>query len=65
MGQRILAIHRDRLLEVLRTLPGPPIPKDATVTGLDYMPLTQDVILTIASQTFTERCGYLQTHQQW
>ena len=70
MGQQLLALNRDWLLRLLKSQPldgRRPIPVDATVTGVDYMPLTQDILLTIESEDFEEHQpgNHLMTCVRW
>lgn len=64
-GQRLLAIHRGWLLERLREVSAVKIPDDAEISDLHYLPLTQDIIMTISSATFADEKSYLQTHAQF
>lgn len=64
-GQRILAVRRTWLLEKLRAISPEMIPDDAEVTDLQYLPLTQDILLTISSGTFRDPPGFLQTQAQF
>ena len=66
MGQRILAINRNWLLCLLKSQPledrQRPIPADAAITDVNYLPLSQDILLTIASEEFSEAHGQLMAH---
>jgi len=69
-GQRLLAINRrwllDRLKEVAPKTVAEAIPEDAEITDLHYLPLTQDILMTISSEGFEqERFGFLFTHAQF
>ena len=70
MGQQLLALNRDWLLRLLKSQPldgRRPIPVDATITSVDYLPLTQDILLTIASEAFDEHQpgNHLDTQRRW
>jgi hypothetical protein len=63
-GQRLLAINRswllDRLREVAPKKAFEAIPEDAEITDLQYLPLTQDILMTIASGAFeADRPGHV------